>query len=57
MGGCFRRAQAPVELSEVEVVERYRNGAPKTLRGQAGAVKVAVDAQVCELTGSEGGAL
>lgn len=59
MGGCFRRAQAPVELTEVEVVDRYRGGAPETLRGKAGAVKIAVDAQVCDFSEQprEGGAL
>jgi hypothetical protein len=49
MGGCFRRAQAPIELDQVEVVDRYKGGAPKTLRGTAGKVRIAVDAQVCEL--------
>jgi hypothetical protein len=57
MGGCFRRAQATIELADVEVVDRYRGGAPKTLRGKAGAVKIAVDAQVCEFSEQrEGGA-
>jgi hypothetical protein len=48
MGGCFRRAQAPIELTDVEIVDRYKGGAPKTLRGKAGGVKIAVNAQVCE---------
>jgi len=58
MGGCFRRAQAPIELAEVEVIDRYKGGAAKTLRGKAGAVKIAVDAQVCELSeqAADGGA-
>jgi hypothetical protein len=50
MGGCFRRAQAPIELEQVEIVDRYKGGAPKTLRGMAGKVRIAVDARVCELS-------
>jgi hypothetical protein len=60
MGGCFRRAQAPIELAEVEVIDRYKGGAPKTLRGKAGVLRIAVDAQVCEFSEAatiDGGAL
>jgi hypothetical protein len=31
-------------------VDRYKGGAPKTLRGMAGKVRIAVDAQVCEFS-------